>query len=59
MFIIKNMSYSKTLNTKRNDVSKEFMIVQDAYRLDTVGAIGIARTFTIWRKQGTTIVRSY
>jgi uncharacterized protein len=52
MFIIKNMSYSKTLNTKRSDASKEFMVVQDSDRLDTVGAIGIARTFTYGGSRG-------
>jgi uncharacterized protein len=45
MFIIKNMSFSKTLNKKINDVSKEFQIVQDSDRLDAIGAIGIARAF--------------
>lgn len=45
MFIIKNMSFSKTLNNKINDASKELMVVQDADRLDAIGAIGIARAF--------------
>lgn len=45
MFIIKNMSFSKTLNNKLDNVSKEFCIVQDADRLDAIGAIGIARVF--------------
>lgn len=45
MHIIKNMSFSKTLTTKRDDASIEFKIVQDADRIDAIGAIGIARAF--------------
>ncbi len=45
MFIIKNMSFSKSLNNKRETAPLEFYIVQDADRLDALGAIGIARTF--------------
>lgn len=45
MFIIKNMSFSKTLGNKKENASKEFQIVQDADRLDAIGAIGIARAF--------------
>ncbi len=45
MFIIKNMSFSQSLNNKANKRSKEFQVVQDADRLDALGAIGIARLF--------------
>jgi len=45
MFIIENISFSKTLNNKKQNVSKEFYVVQDADRLDAIGAIGIARAF--------------
>lgn len=45
MFIIKNMSFSKSLDSQKEEASKEFYIVQDADRLDAIGAIGIARTF--------------
>ena len=42
--IIQNMSYSASLGKIRFH-SKELEIVQDADRLDAMGAIGIARTF--------------
>lgn len=42
--IIENMSYRKNL-TQKKELSLEGQIVQDADRLDAIGAIGIARTF--------------
>lgn len=43
--IIKTMSYSKSFDDIEKDNSIEFQIVQDADRLDALGAIGIGRTF--------------
>lgn len=52
MFIIKNMSFSKSLNNKAKNVPKEFLVVQDADRLDAMGAIGIARAFAYGGSKG-------
>jgi uncharacterized protein len=43
IFINRNISFSKGLTPAK--ISHEFMIVQDADRLDAIGAIGIARAF--------------
>ena len=44
--IIKNMSFKNSLDTKtKKFTSKELEVVQDADRLDAIGAIGIARCF--------------
>lgn len=49
--IIKNISF-KGAGVKSNMSSKEGMVVQDADRLDALGAIGIARTFAYGGAKG-------
>ncbi|HUH33970.1 MAG TPA: HD domain-containing protein, partial [Daejeonella sp.] len=44
--IIENMSFKSSLGTTVRFQSLEIQIVQDADRLDAIGAIGIARAFT-------------
>lgn len=45
--IVRNISFKNTLGTEnRNFDSAEFRVVQDADRLDAIGAIGIARAFS-------------
>ncbi len=44
LFIIKHISFKNRNETPEN-ISLELKIVQDADRLDAIGAIGIARTF--------------
>ena len=44
VFIVENVSFSKSLDNSGNS-SIELFIVQDADRLDAIGAIGVARTF--------------
>jgi uncharacterized protein len=43
--IIQNMSFKNSLDLNTSFTSKEFKVVQDADRLDALGAIGIARCF--------------
>ena len=52
MFIIQNMSFTKSLGMKNTEGSLEFKVVQDADRLDALGAIGIARTLMFGGKKG-------
>ena len=48
--IVPNMSYSKNLDGRKK-LSREGEIVQDADRLDALGAIGIARAFAYGGKK--------
>lgn len=43
--IIENISFNKSLDSALGFSSKELEVVQDADRLDAIGAIGIARCF--------------
>ncbi|OTP11939.1 hypothetical protein A5844_000154 [Enterococcus sp. 10A9_DIV0425] len=43
-FIIENISFSKSFSSSKHELTLEGKIVQDADRLDAIGAIGILRT---------------
>jgi uncharacterized protein len=43
--IIKHISFKNSLDGKSSFTSKELEVIQDADRLDAIGAIGIARCF--------------
>lgn len=50
--IIQNMSYSKSLGNQGTELTLEGQIVQDADRLDALGALGILRTAYFGGSQG-------
>ena len=45
IYIIRNMSFKNSIGNPKITKTPELMVVQDADRLDAIGAIGVARAF--------------
>ncbi|MBO0469054.1 HD domain-containing protein [Enterococcus sp. DIV0242_7C1] len=58
LYIIKNLSFSQEFEGKKTELSIEGQIVQDADRLDAMGAIGIIRTIYYGGHKGNKIYDS-
>lgn len=52
MYVIQNISYSKSIDAGETKKPIELQIVQDADRFDALGAIGIARAFAFGGSRG-------